>query len=80
MQRLNNAKVTRIKIILGVRRVETGVSLIDAREERLRRSGRRSRSGDWGGERVPLVNRQNLTKLSQSLYVTRSMCRAVPRS
>jgi hypothetical protein len=80
MQRLNKAKVMRIDIMLGVRSVETGVSLMDAREDRLRRSGRRSRSGDRGGERVPVVNRQNLTILSQSLYVARSMCRAVPRS
>lgn len=80
MQRLNNANVMRINMILGVRRVDTGVSLMEAREERLRRRGRRSRFGESGGERVPVVNRQNLTILSQSLYVARSICRAVPRS
>jgi hypothetical protein len=67
-------------MMLGVRRVDTGVSLMEAKEERFRRRGRRSRLGESGGERVPVVNRQNLTMLSHSLYVARSICRAVPRS
>ena len=54
-------------MIFGVSKVDMGVSVMDAREERLRSKGCRSRRSEDEVSDVPVVKRQNRTIASHNL-------------